>query len=1491
MDIIEKMHLNLEEYEHIQIRTVREFNNLAASINDSSEPKDTKKVYVTLENDIDFDGAGVQWIEKFEGIFNGQNFKIKNFVLSFPSKSFIGLFKKLDGAIVANLTFQDGTMNLGYSSGVFCRDASNSILFNCHVVNVELNKTNSSSCSSSALFVQSGDASFFCQCSVRGSSIKSDDSASGFIHSMNKGCMFIDCCTVDSSITSTTRDDDTYVSGFFGSSQYSKSNCDFINCYASASITTFSKDEGSRTSAFCLNPGEYSAINCYYDSETSGISHETTAAALTSEDILTHYQTALVGFDFENVWKIDETSGYPIPAGVIPEVVDMARDSGPIEEVSTQVTFIKNAAQCLAYINHPSFNTGLSSDGNWGYENGEYFLKHFAKSLGKSSFDVDFNLEEEKEISFYLEAYLESLSEKVTVSISNSDGVVVSRYYNGSHFTKFIHRLEPGDYRLTITFESTSDLSKDEYISLYHFENITIETTKGYFEYKIDDEGEWKKSLIPFIGAVPEGTHQIRSRFVSGDNISQEDCQSYDFQPIEYAGGDGTEGNPYLISKPQHLKLLEEQINNLQLETKDKFYKLTNDIDLSIYENWLPIGYLPSPSTNSGASGNYFRGTFDGNNHTIHNLTINRPLDSGLGLFGTMEDFCILGNHAVNPVIKNVKLRNVNIIGKDCVGSLVGYTYFYREYDKNGPSRLTINNCHVRKAKIIAGEKAGGFIGYSNYAISCSGSSAYNIEMDYNLAVGDSASRQGVSYCGGIIGYLNSSGVQVGRFDDCHVSKFTIKNGNYYLGGFVGMFYNAYACDCSAESVIEVIDGSGGNVGGFSGYSYASSYRDEDDDFIPRFERCDCKILMKPANPTAYISNIGGFTGYSSTFTFSKCRVIADVHGSGSTGGFVGYMSTYGDTPSLTDLLISCRITNPRENSSDVAPICGISASDDTKVSATRVYYDSEVCDAPARTIGTPLTTTQMMGQAATENTALDFASDWQVIDGDYPKLSTIIENSPFENINVPNGWVAVGERQLQTAQKEIVDFVNEGFETVDSRLNEVESKLNSDSSPLDLGIICEPETPFDPIDYLPIPRTEHIGPDKEYRYWIFLTGGFTDTLYITNKKVIYDQSSQKLKMKTEESFGYYKYEDNVSCWDFCENESSTLSISADRLDVVESNYDVKNQDGVILHHANKGLGSNYDHRVLSVAKGTSAALEGYCGKPGELAFNTETKGLHLLGGFVPGGEQVALMSDLFDEVKEIKLKDKKLEPSTVIVHDGSIRFEPTGELHVVANELKEAIVYDESMPLIDYYGKFTWEISFSESFLQNQSKIYLLKSNEESPTKFEAYITVTAEGTEQFVVVVDEEETVEEMVSYGEKYLKANERIKLEIEVKECSSHSATDSVTLCVDNYPVVSSVVNGKAEGSKHRLSLGVPDGVELTVYGVKVDAQKTCVGQTYRKSEIDQLINELKSFVSDGKRLIASAITDKGIEASESDSFQVIAEKIASINSSDSTIDMW
>ncbi len=78
-------------------------------------------------------------------------------------------------------------------------------------------------------------------------------------------------------------------------------------------------------------------------------------------------------------------------------------------------------------------------------------------------------------------------------------------------------------------------------------------------------------------------------------------------------------------------------------------YVLTDDIDLSGI-NWNPIGNFISE----------FKGTLDGNGYTISNLTLNRQYqDSGL----------ISNNQGT---IKNLKLENVNVVGGDYTGALVG---------------------------------------------------------------------------------------------------------------------------------------------------------------------------------------------------------------------------------------------------------------------------------------------------------------------------------------------------------------------------------------------------------------------------------------------------------------------------------------------------------------------------------------------------------------------------------------------------------------------------------------------------------------------------------------------------------------------------------------------------------------------------------------------------------------------------------------------------
>jgi hypothetical protein len=101
-------------------------------------------------------------------------------------------------------------------------------------------------------------------------------------------------------------------------------------------------------------------------------------------------------------------------------------------------------------------------------------------------------------------------------------------------------------------------------------------------------------------------------------------------------------------------------------------YILAADIDLSDYENWIPIGvFQPASEAPEDAEtpdpAKVFSGTFDGNGHTISNLTINRPSEMAVGLFG-----CVSGTDNNPAVIKNLKAENAEVTGFFLVGGVVG---------------------------------------------------------------------------------------------------------------------------------------------------------------------------------------------------------------------------------------------------------------------------------------------------------------------------------------------------------------------------------------------------------------------------------------------------------------------------------------------------------------------------------------------------------------------------------------------------------------------------------------------------------------------------------------------------------------------------------------------------------------------------------------------------------------------------------------------------
>lgn len=213
---------------------------------------------------------------------------------------------------------------------------------------------------------------------------------------------------------------------------------------------------------------------------------------------------------------------------------------------------------------------------------------------------------------------------------------------------------------------------------------------------------------------------------------------------------DPDDANTYLITTPAELAWVAEQVNSKTEYFAGKTIKLMNDIDLS-GSYWTPVGNVDDYPTVT------FKGTFDGQNHVISNLTASDDATghAAAGLFGS-----ILGT------VKNVTLKDVNIRSTHYAGAVVGYS------SMNG---AIIENCHVDGGTITSVPENTG--------------SAYDN--------GDKA--------GGIIGYY----VAGDKVTDCSAKNLTI-TAYRDLGGITGCGPQSGMTDCSVENIILVQDNTNG---------------------------------------------------------------------------------------------------------------------------------------------------------------------------------------------------------------------------------------------------------------------------------------------------------------------------------------------------------------------------------------------------------------------------------------------------------------------------------------------------------------------------------------------------------------------------------------------------------------------------------------------------------------------------------------------------------
>jgi uncharacterized repeat protein (TIGR02543 family) len=150
----------------------------------------------------------------------------------------------------------------------------------------------------------------------------------------------------------------------------------------------------------------------------------------------------------------------------------------------------------------------------------------------------------------------------------------------------------------------------------------------------------------------------------------------------------GSATNPYQIANATQLAALN---NCLGEAGEGKHFKLTANIvlnDVSNLENW---GSQPPANswTAIGTSSKPFRGTFDGDGHTVSGIYINTD-DSYQGLFGYN-----------NGQIQNVGVEKSFIKGGDYVGGVVGLN----------PGKITNS---YNAGKVNGNRHVGGVIGYNN---------------------------------------------------------------------------------------------------------------------------------------------------------------------------------------------------------------------------------------------------------------------------------------------------------------------------------------------------------------------------------------------------------------------------------------------------------------------------------------------------------------------------------------------------------------------------------------------------------------------------------------------------------------------------------------------------------------------------------------------------------------------------------------------------------
>ena len=255
--------------------------------------------------------------------------------------------------------------------------------------------------------------------------------------------------------------------------------------------------------------------------------------------------------------------------------------------------------------------------------------------------------------------------------------------------------------------------------------------------------------------------------------------------------GSGTEADPYLVENLDNLLWISTNSSSWS-----SYFEQTADINASATSGW-NSGQGWSPIGNGATE---FTSSYDGQDHIIDNLYINRSTTTDIGLFGATD----------NAYIGNVGIVNANITGYIYTGGLIGHC---RE--------TTIDNCY--STGVVNGNSGtGGLIGkniqnstisscYSSVVVNGYNSTGGLISTCYDSTVNNCYSTgtvNGTYYTGGLIGYCLSSLV-----NNCYSTGLVNGDVNHDIGGLIAINFFSNVTNCFWDTQTSGQTASAGGTG------------------------------------------------------------------------------------------------------------------------------------------------------------------------------------------------------------------------------------------------------------------------------------------------------------------------------------------------------------------------------------------------------------------------------------------------------------------------------------------------------------------------------------------------------------------------------------------------------------------------------------------------------------------------------------------------------